>query len=168
MKTDHWALMRECTRLMETNKKKWLERKEQEELRRLDEEKKLRLEEGKLKKNHLMKKLKAKKETKPERSKRMEEEKRNAGRQAIRTQLWRQRREKDGRLVEVWSTSRKSVEQEMTANLQLASSHLVLPSSQVVQNEKYDQWLLELTLSEEERTALQQLESRHVVLPSGT
>ena len=59
---------------METNKKMWLERKEQEELRRLEDEKNLRIEEGKLKKNHLLKKLKAKKETKPERSKRMDEE----------------------------------------------------------------------------------------------
>ena len=47
VKTDQWAMMRECTRLMETNKKMWLERQEQEELRRLDDEKNLRLEDTK-------------------------------------------------------------------------------------------------------------------------
>ena len=60
VKTDQWAMMRECTRLMETNKKMWLERKEQEELKRLEDEKNLRIEKGKLKKNHLLKKLKSK------------------------------------------------------------------------------------------------------------
>ena len=57
VKTDQWAMMRECTRLMEENKNNWMERKEQEELRRLEDEKNQRIEEGKLKKKQLLKKL---------------------------------------------------------------------------------------------------------------
>ena len=93
MKTDQWALYRECSRLMEMNKKNWKERQEQEKLRRLEEEKAQRLEDGKVKKKRLLEKLSKKKETKSERLKRLEEEKKKAGRQAIRSQLWRQRRD---------------------------------------------------------------------------
>ena len=79
-----------------------------------------------------------KEETKPEKMRREENEKMKAGRQAMRYRLWRQRREKDGRLVDIWKETKKILEN----------------SSQ----EEDDPWLEELDLTDEERSALQDLE----------
>ena len=38
-KTEHWALYRECTKLLEANKTKWMERQEDEKMKKLEEEK---------------------------------------------------------------------------------------------------------------------------------
>ena len=70
---------------------------------------------------------------------RLEEEKKKARRQAIRSQLWRQRRKKDGKLIEVWKDTKKSLEE---------------PD---LDEDDDDPWLVELLLSDEERAALQQL-----------
>ena len=46
------------------------------------------------------------KETKPEYSRRMEEKKRLEGKQMMKSNLWKQRREKDGRLISIWKELR--------------------------------------------------------------
>ena len=77
-----WALYRECSRLVDENHARWLERKIAEDTRRLEEEKASRLAEGKLKRTKLLKKMedKKKKETKPEATRRLEEKKNKKGR----------------------------------------------------------------------------------------
>ena len=57
-----------------------------------------------------------KKETKPEKIRKEESEKMKAGRLAMRSQLWRQRREKDGRLVELWKDKPVSHKSRWTAS----------------------------------------------------
>ena len=63
-----------------------------------------------------------------------------AGKIAMRSRLWRQRREKDGRLVDVWKESRRMLE-----------------DPNPVEDDE-DPWLEELDLTDEERAALEDLE----------
>ena len=60
-KHNSWALYRECTRLMEENHTRWLERKTAEDKRRLEDEKASRLAEGKMKRAKLLKKIEGRK-----------------------------------------------------------------------------------------------------------
>ena len=113
-KTHSWALYRECTRLLEENKTRWMERQEDEKQRKLQEDKEIRLEDGRKKREKLLEKIKKTKETNPEKLRRLEEERKNAGKLKMRSELWRQRREKDGKLLRV----RKEIER--TQNI---SSH---------------------------------------------
>ena len=80
------------------------------------------------------------KETKPEKLRRLEDEKMKAGKLKMRSELWRQRRGKDGRLVRVWKEVEKSRE-----------------NSCLVEHE--DPWMEEFIFTVEERTALQELEN---------
>ena len=66
------------------------------------------------KRRHLVKKLQdeadkkgRKKESKEETTRRLEESRRLEGKQKMKSGLWKQRREKDGRLVEIWKEFRK-------------------------------------------------------------
>ena len=108
-KTATWALYRECERLVQENKNNWHERQEGERLRRLEEEEKVkRISEAENKKKKLSSKFSSrkaaapKKETKLELTRRLEEKKKLEGKLRMRSELWRQRREKDGKLLSVW------------------------------------------------------------------
>ena len=100
------------------NKTRWLERREAEKQKRLEIEKEERLQEAKNKKNKIFRKfqeegkMKVKKETKQEYSGRLEEEKRLKGKQMMKSNLWKQRREQDGRLVNTWNVMRKQTESQ--------------------------------------------------------
>ena len=107
-KEKSWALYRECEKLIQENKNAWHERQETEKLRRLKEkekeEKLARLAAARNQKKLYFKNVTApnKKETKLDTSRRLEETKKLEGKQKMRSELWRKRREKDGMLVKVW------------------------------------------------------------------
>ena len=97
-----------------------------------------------MKKKNLLNKLKQKKETKPEKLKRMENEKEKAGKLAMRSKLWRHRREKDGKLVEIWRQAKETLDRDLA------------------ENEDDDPWIEDIILTDEERRNLQQLEFWYV------
>ena len=135
------ALYRECAELLRRNHSKWLERQQEEKERQYLEEKEMRISINSTKKKLLLEKLNKKKETIAEKSRRLETERKMAGRDKMRSALWRQRREKDGTLIEVWKNIR--MEKDKTSL------------------EEEDKWMEELTLSEEERAALEALENTY-------
>ena len=114
MKKEYWDLHRECTLMMDGNKSRWLERQKEENKRRAEEEKLERLRTAKSKTDSSRKKAKAGKKNleakqMKEDSRRLEKErkenkKRLLGMQKIKESLWKQRREKDGKLITLWKT----------------------------------------------------------------
>jgi hypothetical protein len=84
-----------------------MERKEAEKQKVLEKEKEERLQEAKIKKKKW--KEKHKKENRQEYSRRMEEERRLKGKQKMLSNLWKQRREADGRLVTTWNVMKKKL-----------------------------------------------------------
>ena len=146
-----WDLYRECSRIMQENKDKWLERKEEENLKRLEIEKQERLALVGHKKGQRARMIqenenkKKKKETKLESSRRLEEKKRLEGKQRMKSGLWKQRREKDGSLVNIWKELKTEHEQENGNG----------NSSQV---EEEDPWMEEIILTVKERKKLIELE----------
>ena len=158
-KEEYWALYKECNSIMEGNRKTWLERKEAENLRRLEEEKMDRLEMARLKKTKSRNNageeeiqdshVKKKKETKEDYTRRMEEKKRLEGKQKMKSDLWKQRREKDGRLVCVWKSVKQKEEDDETNKEQRHSS---------LQEGTEDPWLEEIVLTQTERKKLSELE----------
>ena len=112
LKNEYWALHRECTKIMEENKSRWLERKENERKRVLEEEKadrlmKVRKKQDAIKAKSLKKpKSEGEEMEKAARHTRRQENKereRLKGKQAMMESMWKQRREKDQRLVTAWS-----------------------------------------------------------------
>ena len=154
-KEKSWNLYRECTRILEENRERWMARKkEEEEQRRLETEKQDRLKKAGNKKQQSERKLKEsltntkKKETKLECSRRLEEKKKLDGKLKMRSELWKQRREKDGKLVRVWKEMKK--ETDRTLDIRGNNSH----SSHA----EDDPWMEEITLTDQERTKLEELE----------
>ena len=91
-------LYRECSKILRENHQKWLERKANEQRKKLEEEKLDRLENAARKKTEIKKKFskpKIKKETKPEYARRMETEKKLKGLHQTKSNLWKQRRDRD-------------------------------------------------------------------------
>ena len=114
-KEDGWALYRECTAIMRENKTKWLERSEMERVERVEQEKQERLEIARMKKGRSMAKNKnIKTKTKSNEAGtstgRMENKKRLEGTKMMKSNLWKQRREQDGRLATVWKEIKKKKE----------------------------------------------------------
>ena len=132
-KHNSWALYRECTRPMEENHTIWLERRTAEEKRRLEDEKASRIGGRK------------KKETKPEAARRLEDKRTLEGKLKMKTELWRQRREKDGKLVMVWRNMKEETEPENTID-------------NLGPEKGQDYWMEEIVLTVIERKALQELE----------
>ena len=93
---------------------------ETERLRRLEEEEKAaRLTEAENKKKKISSRRAAapKKETKLEATRRLEEKKKLEGKLRMRPELWRQRRERDGKLIRVWKEVAKK-HQEVASDQQ--------------------------------------------------
>ena len=130
-------MQRECTRILSENHTSWLERRKEELERR---EKLERLEKVAILKKKIV--IKKKKETKKEMLTRLEKEKKEKGFNKIRSQLWRQRREKDGKLVRLWQHTEKTCLEKTCL-------------------EEEDAWLEELTLNDEERELLTKLETEY-------
>ena len=99
-----------------------------------------------------------KKETKQEYSRRMEEEKRLKGKQRMLSNLWKQRREKDGKLVDVL----RKVGRLQTETEKKETPKRKEESSQVEEQPTEDErdWQEEMTLTKEERDQLEELERR--------
>ena len=164
-KEEYWALYRECNYIMEGNRKKWLERREAEHLRRLEEEKNVRLKVSRAKqaKAKAKARLKAEKagkdgkagneEYKEDYSRRQEGKKKLKGIQMMKSNLWKQRREKDGHLVAVWKTVQTNEVMD-TKNSNPDKTSLVEDGD--------DKWLEEITLTDMERRKLEELERCHI------
>ena len=150
-KHESWALVRECNELLRRNHTKWMERKVEEKENRRLEEKEHRLNICSNKKKILLEKLNKRKETKAEKSRRLETERKMAGKNKMRSDLWKQRREKDGNLVRVWKA---------------LTPHEETPDLSSLEEE--DKWMEELTLSDDERRALEALENTYRMETEGT
>ena len=89
----------------------------------------------------------------------MEEKKRLEGKQMMKSNLWKQRRAKDGRLISIWKELR--IECGDTRRMEEGRK-----PSRVEEDGKAadmeDPWLEELCLSEAERTKLLELEQWHL------
>ena len=140
--------------MIQENKNSWHERQETEKLRRLeDEEKDARLTEAGNKKKSFSKKAAApKKETKLEAARRLEEKKKLEGKLRMRSELWRQRREKDGKLIKVWKEVAKKHQEVATGQQETIQQEDTTWLEDTV-------WLEELTLTEQERHKLTELET---------
>jgi hypothetical protein len=125
---------------LEENKERWKVRKKLEEQGRLETEKQDRLEKSRQKKQQPGRK---------ECSRRLEEKKRLEGKQKMKSDLWKQRRERDGRLVTVW----KEIKNKTDITLDTSSQHSY--PSQVEE----DHWMEEITLTDQERIKLEEFES---------
>ena len=149
-----WDLYRECRRIMQENKVKWLERKEEENLKRLETEKQERLAIAGHKKGQRARMIqenenkKKKKETKLESSRRLEEKKRLEGKQRMKSGLWKQRREKDGSLVNIWK--------------ELKTEHEQKNGNGNPRHEEEDPWMEEISLTVKERKKLMELEKSYL------
>ena len=119
-KEREWELYRECNNILEENKAIWLERGRKEKTERLESERKETMSATHNKNGQNTKKSdgnqagkrKEKKEIKPEYSRRMEEKTRLEGKQRMKSNLWKQRREHDGRLVSIFKSLRNECEKE--------------------------------------------------------
>ena len=151
-KEKQWDLCRECYKLLEENKTRWLERRESEKQKILEIEKEDRLQQAK---NNKWKE-KQRKETKPEYSRRLEEEQRLKGKQKMMSNLWKQRREADGRLVTTWNVMKKKLtgDQEEENSCMFASHE----EGDDRTGTDTEPWEEEIVLSETERRKLTELE----------
>ena len=151
-KEDSWSLYRECTKILKENHTRWMERRADEERKKLEQEKQDRIEDAARKKAGILKKVgkqKIKKETKAECSRRMEKEKKLKGLQKMKSDLWKQRREKDERLRTSWTRIKEAAE---TAQIWTETS--------LEEEEGFDEWWGdEVTLTDEERNKLEELET---------
>ena len=98
---------------------------------------------------------------KPEYNRRMEEQRRLEGKQRMKSNLWKQRREHYGKLVSIW----KELKTECETNNRIEAAHE--PSSGEGDGKAAvleDPWLEELSLTEAERTKLMELEQWYLHL----
>ena len=104
------------------NKTKWMERSEMERVERLEKDKQERLEMARMRKGRSMAKnmnIKTKPKsnevgTSKGRMENMENKKRLEGTKLMKSNLWKQRREQDGRLVTVWKEIKKKRKEDGT------------------------------------------------------
>ena len=150
-----WDLYRE------ENRERWLERRRKENLRRLEDEKREAATTSHHKQTQADRKYKEdlsklkKKETKPEYSRRMEEKTRLEGKQRMNSNLRKQRREQDGRLVSIWKELKA---EEETNNKGDGNQKSCQEEEERSTEDIEDPWLEDINLTEAERSKLMELE----------
>ena len=167
-KEDGWALVKECTAILEENKTIWKERREWEKRERLEQEKDERLEMAKRKKEDYRKTRtvshKVTRGGKKEVKAKLESRKRLEGISLMKSNMWKQRREKDGRLVTVCKeikrkmTEEEGIKEDQPQGRQETSQEEDQETSLQINEDMEDNWLAELLLTEDDRRKLKEME----------
>ena len=161
---EYWALHRECTAMMAGNRKKWLERREEENRRKAEEDKAERLSMAKKKSDSARRKAKDMKGSGKvgEDSRRLEtkgeeeiQKKKLKERQKFKESLWKQRREKDEELVTNWKIGHTRMKPP-------AAETKTSPEEEFLE----EGWMKDEgnNLRDEERKALEELEKKRCIL----